>query len=67
MEDKIEITELDRVLEESTKLALDILENEAKKEKEFTEQDIFIFNMANTLAMNTYEKIVREKLNIKKE
>ena len=64
---KINIEELEEVLDSSVKETVDKMEKEAKETKAIDGGNLFIFSLQNMLAMVEYKKLVKEKLGIEKE
>ena len=64
---KINIEELEKVLDSCINETIDKLEKYAKKDKAFNEGNLFVFSLQNMLAMIAYKNLVKEKLGIEKE
>ena len=64
---KINIEELEEVLDSSVKETIDKMEKDAKEAKNVNDASLFVFSLQNMLAMVEYKKLVKEKLGIEKE
>ena len=64
---KINIEELEKVLDSCIKETVDKMEKDAKEAKAVSESTLFVFSLQNMLAMVEYKKLVKEKLGIEKE
>lgn len=65
---KINIEELEEVLDSSVKETIDKMEKDAKKTKAVDDDaTLFVFSLQNMLAIIEYKKLVKEKLGIEEE
>ncbi|MBQ4031903.1 MAG: hypothetical protein II625_09135 [Bacilli bacterium] len=64
---KINIEELEKVLDSCIKETIDKMEKDAKETKAVNDSTLFVFSLQNMLAMVEYKKLVKEKLGIEKE
>lgn len=64
---KINIEELEKVLDSCINETIDKLKKDAIEAKAVDETTLFVFSLQNMLAMIEYKKLVKEKLGIEKE